>query len=93
MKVGETVWCEVDSFFDIREVKIERETSDFFHFRIPEREKLIRRKKNRFAETKEILIEQKVGILDWHLSSIKTSGEEIYLMYKEIYEKYPEILL
>lgn len=93
MEVGETVWCEVDSFFDIREVKIVKETNDFFHFRIPGREKLTRRKKNRFAETKEILIEQKIGILDWHLSSLKTSGEEIYKIYKEIYENNPEILL
>ena len=93
MKVGETVWCEVDSFFDIREVKIVKETNDFFHFRIPEREKLVRRKKNRFVEIKEILIEQKMSILDRYLGSIKTSGKEIYLIYKEIYENNPEILL
>ena len=93
MKVGETVWGEVDSFFDIREVKIVKETNDFFHFRIQEREKLVRRKKNRFAPTKEELLENKIGILDFQLAGIKTTGEEVYLMYKEIYKKYPEILL
>jgi len=93
MKTGETVWCEVDSFFDIRKVKIEKETRDFFHFKIKGREKLTRRKKSRFAKTREELIENKIGILDWHLQSLKTTGEEVYLMYKEIHEKTPEILI
>ena len=93
MKTGETVWCEVDSFFDIHQVKIEKETNDFFHFRIPGREKLVRRKKNRFAPTKEELLESKIEILDFQLAGIKTTGKEVYLMYKEIYEKMPELLI
>jgi predicted RNase H-like HicB family nuclease len=93
MKTGETVWCEVNSFFDIRQVIIEKETSDFFHFRIPEKEKLIRRKKNRFAKTKEELLEKKIEVLDWHLQSLKTNGEEVYKIYKFIYENNPEILI
>ena len=93
MKVGDTVWCEVDRFFDIREVVILKETLNFYTFRIPGRDKDTRRKKNRFAKSKEILLANKLEVLDFNLGTLKVTGEEIYLIYKEIYYKYPEILI
>ena len=45
MNVGETVWCEVDSFFDIREVKIVKETNDFFISEFQEEKSLLEEKR------------------------------------------------
>jgi len=91
MKVGDTAYAEVFSFFDIREVKIKRETAQFFVFEIEGKE--VRRKKNRFTKTKQELLEDKINILTFNLQALKTNPQEIYEVYREILEDYPEILI
>lgn len=93
MKVGDTAWVEVDSFFDIREVTIIKEIDNFYVFNIEDRQNPVQRKKYMFSKTKEDLLEKKIGILNHHLKELNTTGEEVYLMYKNIHENKPEILL
>ena len=91
MKEGDEVFTEVFSFFDIRKVKIKRETPKFFVFEIDGQE--VRRMKNRFAKTKVELLDRKIEVLNWNLQTLKTSAQEIYTMMKEIDKNYPEILI
>lgn len=91
IKVGDKVFAEVLSFFDIREVEIIKETPQFFVFKV--NDKTMRRKKNRFSKTKEELLERKIDVLSYHLLTLKTSPQEIYKAMKEINEDYPEILI
>jgi hypothetical protein len=91
MEVGDTVYAEVFSFFDIRKVKIKRETAQFFVFEIEDKE--VRRKKNRFTKTKEEMLEKRLNILTFNLQVLKTNPQEIYENYKKILDEYPEILI
>ena len=90
MKKGDKVFAEVFSFFDIREVTIKRETPQFFVFEVQGKE--VRRKKNRFAKTKQEMLERRLNILEFNLQTLKTTPQEIYEAYKMILEDYPEIL-
>ena len=89
-KVGDVVYSEVFSFFDIREITITKVTNYFYCFQIDG--KTIRRKKNRFALTKPALLQQKLKVLDFHLQLLKTTSTEIYENIKYIDETYPEII-
>jgi len=91
MKKGDKVFAEVFSFFDIREVTIKRETAQFFIFEVQGKE--IRRKKNRFAKTKQEMLERRLNILEFNLQTLKTTPQEVYENYKMILEDYPEILI
>jgi hypothetical protein len=91
MKVGDEVFCEVSTFFDIQKVKIIRETPQFFVFKYNNKE--IRRKKNRFNKNKLSLLEEKLKILSFNLAVLKTTPQEIFEAMKIINEEYPEILI
>jgi len=91
MKVGDEAYCEVSTFFDIQKVKIIRETPQFFVFVYNNKE--IRRKKNRFNKNKLSLLEEKLKILSFNLSVLKTTPQEIYEAMKMINEEFPEILI
>jgi len=86
MKVGDTVYAEVFFSFDIREVKIKRETAHFFVFEIEGKE--LRRKKNKFTKTKQEALESNIDILTGHLLSLNTNPQEVYEKYKEILKIY-----
>jgi len=93
LKIGDEVFVQVFSLFDIRKVKILGETNNFYKFKVPENDKLIKRGKKKFNKSKSIILENNYKLLISTLKAWQTTPEEIMEAMKMIQREYPEILI